>query len=184
MMQWGGVAALALAATLSVAPTSVGGRGGPVPQEAELTAAFLFNFAKFTEWPTLSPGAPIIICVADDGGITAAVIETVRNQRISSHALEVRSAEDSSWWRSCHVLFVPASQTRQSAAALSRIEALPVLTVSDGAGFSRSGGIIELYVEDGRMRFAINVTAVERSGLRLSSRLLGLARIVRVSNAP
>ena len=59
------------------------------------------------------------------------------------------------------------------------IKTLPVLTVSDGKGFSQAGGIIELYVEGGRMRFAINVDAAERSGLRLSSRLLGLAKVVR-----
>ncbi len=67
----------------------------------------------------------------------------------------------------------------RSAGGLAEIKTLPVLTVSDGKGFSLAGGIIELYVEGGRMRFAINVDAAERSGLRLSSRLLGLAKIVR-----
>jgi hypothetical protein len=62
---------------------------------------------------------------------------------------------------------------------LDGIKTLPVLSVSDGKGFSQSGGIIELYVEGGRMRFAINVDAAERSGLHLSSRLLGLAKVMR-----
>ena len=57
--------------------------------------------------------------------------------------------------------------------------ALPVLTVSDGKGFSQSGGIIELYIDDGRIRFAINVDAADHAGVHLSSRLLGLAKIVR-----
>ena len=68
---------------------------------------------------------------------------------------------------------------RRSAGGLDAIRTLPVLTVSDGKGFSQAGGIIELYVEGGRMRFAINVDAAERSGLRLSSRLLGLAKVIR-----
>jgi hypothetical protein len=62
---------------------------------------------------------------------------------------------------------------------LEAIRALPVLTVSDGKDFSQAAGIIELYVEGGRMRFAINLDAADRSGLRLSSRLLGLAKIIR-----
>ena len=62
---------------------------------------------------------------------------------------------------------------------MSGIRTLPVLTVSDGKGFAQAGGIIELYVEGGRMRFAINVDATARSGLRLSSRLLGLAKVIR-----
>jgi hypothetical protein len=62
---------------------------------------------------------------------------------------------------------------------LGGIKTLPVLTVSDGKGFSLAGGIIELYVERGRTRFAINIDAAERSALRLSSRLLGLAKVIR-----
>jgi hypothetical protein len=66
---------------------------------------------------------------------------------------------------------------------LGGLRTLPVLTVSDGKGFSHASGIIELYVEAGRMRFAINVDAVERSGLRISSRLLGLAKVIRNDHA-
>jgi hypothetical protein len=62
---------------------------------------------------------------------------------------------------------------------LSDIRTLPILTISDARDFSHAGGIIELYVEDGHMRFAINVDAAERTGLRISSRLLGLAKVVR-----
>jgi hypothetical protein len=62
---------------------------------------------------------------------------------------------------------------------LAVIKTLPVLTVSDGKDFSQAGGIIELFVESGRMRFAINMDAAEGSGLRLSSRLLGLAKVTR-----
>ena len=64
------------------------------------------------------------------------------------------------------------------AADQAPVQAL-VLTVSDGKGFAQTGGIIELFIEDGRMRFAINLDAMEQTGVRLSSRLLGLAKVVR-----
>jgi hypothetical protein len=82
-------------------------------------------------------------------------------------------------WRRCHLLFVADGETRRSSEGLVGVVALPVLTVSDRKDFARADGIIELYAEEGRMRFAINVDGVARSGLRLSSRLLGLAKIIR-----
>jgi hypothetical protein len=82
----------------------------------------------------------------------------------------------------CHLLFIAGAETLAAAGGLDGLKPLPILTVSDGKDFSRATGIIELYVEDGRLRFAINVDAADRSGVRLSSRLLGIARVVR--NAP
>ena len=150
-----------------------------VAPDVAVKAAFLFNFAKFAEWPALPAGAPIVVCIVGDDGIAAALVDTVRGQNISGHALEVRRPQDSAAWRACHLLFIADAEARRSAGGLGAIRTLPVLTVSDGKGFSQAGGIIELYVEGGRMRFAINVDAAERSGLRLSSRLLGLAKIIR-----
>jgi hypothetical protein len=147
--------------------------------DADVKAAFLFNFAKFTEWPALASDAPITACIVGDEGVAAALAQTVRGRNISGHALEVSRPQDSTTWRTCHLLFLADDAVRRAAAELRGITALPVLTVSDGKGFSHAGGIIELYVESERMRFSINVDAVKRSGLRLSSRLLGLAKIVR-----
>src|ERR1700687_854921 len=66
---------------------------------------------------------------------------------------------------------------------LDSVRLLPILTVSDGSGFAQTSGMIELFVEGGHMRFAVNVDSVERSGLHLSSRLLGLAKIVGSAHA-
>jgi uncharacterized protein DUF4154 len=181
MTSWRGVASLALAATLIAVPGIAAGAGGgaDVGSDVAVKAAFLYNFAKFAEWPALPSGAPIVVCILGDDRIAAALVETVRGQNISGHALEVWRPQDASTWPSCHLLFVSDTETRRSARSLDGIKTLPVLSVSDGKGFSQSEGIIELYVEGGRMHFAINVDAAERSGLRLSSRLLGLAKVMR-----
>jgi hypothetical protein len=153
---------------------------GDVPHaEIALKAAFLFNFAKYAEWPALPSGAPLVVCVVGDEAIASALADTVRGQNISGHALDVTRPQDATTWRACHVLFIADAETRRSASGLDGIKRLPVLTVGDGKGFSLSTGIIELYAEGGRMRFAINVDAAGRSGLRLSSRLLGLAKVIR-----
>jgi hypothetical protein len=174
----------ALVATLLAAPAVRARDVHSVPQDAALKAAFIFNFAKFTEWPVLPPATPIAVCITGDDAVAAALVDTVRGQNINGHPLEVRRPQGSGSWRACHLLFVADADRGRATSDLAGIKTLPVLTVSDIKGFAQSGGIIELYVEDGRMRFAINVTALERSGLRLRSRLIGLARTVRGVHDP
>jgi hypothetical protein len=176
---WIGVARITLAAALLAPPGVAAGTGADVASDVAIKAAFLYNFAKFSEWPAPPAGAPLVLCVAGDDGIAAALVETVRGQTISGHGLEVRRSQDSARWRVCHLLFIASTETEHYAGGLSEIKMLPVLTVSDGPRFAQAGGMIELFVEGGRMRFAINMDAVERSGLHLSSRLLGLAKIIR-----
>ena len=173
-----GVVRLALAAALIAAPAFAADASDVAPDVA-VKAAFLYNFAKFAEWPGLPAGTPIVSCIVGDDGIAAALVETVRGQSINGHTLDVSRPQDSATWKACHLLFIADAETRRSAGGLGAIRTLPVLTVSDGKGFLQAGGIIELYVEGGKMRFAINADTAERTGLRLSSRLLGLAKIVR-----
>ena len=142
-----------------------------------MKAAFLYNFAKFAEWTALPPGAPIVVCVVGDDEVAAALVAIVRGQTIGGRTVDTWRPVEVKTWRSCHVLYTTAAENR-AGGGVSGLRTLPVLTVSDSKGFAQSGGIIELYVEDERLRFAINVDALERSGLRLSSRLLGLAKIV------
>ena len=176
--RWPHAAGMALAATLITGPAVADNSSAPAAQDvAAVKAAFLYNFAKFTEWPALPPGVPIVFCVVGDDGIADALAQTVRGQNVNEHPLGVSRPPDSSAWRGCQFLFIAEAEARRSAGGLSSIKMLPVLTVSDAKGFIEAGGIIELYVESGRMRFAINAKAAELTGLRLSSRLLGLATI-------
>jgi hypothetical protein len=177
---WRGIASMALTAALFAAP----GRSAPVcatdeASAAAVKAAFLFNFAKFAEWPTLRIGAPIIVCIIGDEEIAAALAGTVRGQNISGHPVDVSRPADTASRRACQLLFIADVAMRRSADGLDDVRTMPVLTVSDRKGFSDAGGIIELFVENERMRFAINTDAADRAGLRLSSRLLRLARIRR-----
>jgi hypothetical protein len=174
-----GIASIVLTATLVAAAGAAADDGTDPATDVVVKAAFLYNFAQFAVWPALPSGAPIIGCVVGDDRIAAALVETVRGHTISDHALEVWRPGDSAAWRVCHLLFIADAETGRSVGALDEIRTLPILTVSDGHGFSEEGGIIERYLEGGRIRFAINTDSLERSGLRLSSRLLGLAKIVR-----
>ena len=171
------IAAVLLAALLLPVPPSAGAAAGA--SDAAIKAAFLFNFVKFTEWPALTAGTPIVACIAGGDDIAAELSRIVKTETAGEHAIAVREPRDSAYWQECQILFVGSGEQRAFTAAVASIRTQPVLTVSDQKDFSRGGGIIELYIEQGRLRFAINLDAAERAKLRLSARLLGLAKVVR-----
>ncbi len=150
-----------------------------------LKAVFLFNFAKFTEWPAdvLKPGAPLLLCVAGDPRVTKSLEEATGGRDIGGHPLTARNVDVEGSVESCHLLYVATLDARRTDELMQRVKGKPVLTVSESGTFAQRGGIANLFVEDGRMRFAVNVDSVERSKLRLSSRLLNLAKIVKDANA-
>jgi hypothetical protein len=175
--------AVALVGALALLAAAAGSsRAADAATPSALKAAFLFNFVKFADWSGVQPGVTLVLCVANDDQIGAALADSVRGQAISGHALEVRRLNPEHSLAACHLLFVPASDARQMLAKINK-GAEPMLTVSDAPGFARSGGMIELFQESGRMRFAVNVDIAQRSGVRLSSRLLDLAKIVRTDHA-
>lgn len=182
--RWFAAAGVLTVTLLLAASMPVAGQADALSTDAAVKAAFIFNFAKFAQWPALPARATLVTCVVGNPRIADALTEIVRGKDIGGHGLNVVRPSDGTSWGDCHVLFLAATQVAASAGVLSGLRKLPILTVSDGAGFARTGGIIELYLDGSRMRFAINVDSAERSGLRLSSRLLGLATVVRDRDVP
>jgi hypothetical protein len=86
-----------------------------------------------------------------------------------------RSGED---LRGAHILFISASERKKLPMILSGLRGASVLTVSDAAGFLDAGGMIQFLNENDRVRFAINVDATSRAKLKMSSKLLSLAKVV------
>jgi len=150
---------------------------------AEVKAALLINFVKFTEWPAQAANTgPRVLCVVGDDRVAAALTYAVRGQSGEGRSLTAARIRPDADARGCHLLFVSDGALRTSRGVLDSVRTLPILTVSDASRFAQSAGMIELYVENNRMKFAVNVQAVERSNLRISSRLLSWATIVRGSN--
>lgn len=170
--------AVLVAAMLASAPTATAvARETKSTSDAELKAAFLFNFAKFTEWPSPPADRPLVLCVVGDDRIAAALAGIVRGKTIADRALDVPDSASLSP-EDCHILFVSRSEGRKARSTIEALKARPVLTVSDDKGFARAGGILEFFIERDQVRFIVNPKAATRAGLKLSSRLLGLARIV------
>ena len=150
--------------------------------ESALKAAFLYNFAKFAVWPAHAAGGPLTICVLGDGAIADALDGTVRGRTIDGREVVVSRVKPEGL-RACSVLFVTGFDQKRTQQIIDELKGAPVLTVSDREQFAQSGGIAGLFVEGGKMRFAINVEAALRAHLRISSQLLTLAKIVKDDHA-
>lgn len=173
---------LAAGLVLGVSPAMARAQVASAP---ELKAAFLLNFARLADWPdAIAVTTPLTLCIFGDDRVALSLTVAVRDQLIGGHRVDVIRVEASAAVDACHLLFVGSGALSSGTRLLARARALPVLTVSDGDRFAKTMGMIELFAESGRMRFAINVDAVGRARLHLSSRLLALAKIVRDKNVP
>ncbi len=148
--------------------------------EPALKAAYLYNFAKFTEWPadTLAADAPLVFCVADTP-VAESLERIVAGRSIGRHTLTVQRVTPGDPLLGCHVLYASDLDALQEADYLAATRGASILSISNGERFTALGGVARFFVENARLRFAINVKAADRARLRISSRLLALAKIVR-----
>ena len=153
--------------------------------EVRLKGAFIFNFARFTDWPSDAlSSASVSACVIGDHGISDALVQAVSGQRLSGRPVVVSFVDPQGPIPSCQVLFVSGVDRTRLAEIVMRLRETPVLTVSDDDAFLRLGGIIQIFIESGKMRFRINPRSARRARLQLSSRLLALADLVDVEPQP
>lgn len=153
------------------------------PREYEVKAAFLFNFAKFVEWPAgklTTNSAPIrfgVLGRSDD--FAADFRKTLEGKTIDSHPVALEFYSDELPASAPHILFVSKSERRNFRRILATLKGQPVLTVSEEDGFCEAGGMINFRLDGKKIRFEINQKAAEQSQLRMSSKLLRVAlRIV------
>lgn len=148
--------------------------------EYPVKAAFLFNFAKFVDWPSdaLGEGAPIIIGIIGDDPFGGVIDQLVAGKSASGHPVVVRRFKWGQDLRQCHILFVSQSEQKRIPQIIASLKGASVLTVGEAEQFTRQGGIIRFVLEGGKVRFEINAGAAEQARLKLSSKLLALARSV------
>ena len=152
--------------------------------ELQVKAAILYNFAKFIEWPEPegSLGTPINFCVLGSQEFCDTLTLMLRGKTINGRAPVARLIHGLPEIRSCQLLFIGAADKKRLKELTSAAEASGVVTVSDLDDFARNGGMIRLIKEANKVRFRINVDAVNRGGLKISSKLLQLAELVHESD--
>jgi hypothetical protein len=168
---------------------SAGAQAGDGSDSSEylVKAGFIYNFAKFVEWPSTAfaePDAPIVIGVLGMDPFGDVINHVVEGKKIGTRGFVIRrfkwskELKDSKDFKDCRILFVSSSEKLHFEDIFDAVKGLPVLTVGETPGFAERGGMIRLMLEDNRVRFEVNVDAAHDGNLNISSRLLTLARII------
>jgi hypothetical protein len=168
---------------------SAGAQAGDASDSSEylVKAGFIYNFAKFVEWPSTAfaePDSPIVIGVLGTDPFGDIINRVVEGKKIGSRGFVVRrfkwskELKDLKEFKECRILFVSSSEKLHFEEIVEAVKGLPILTVGETPGFAERGGMIRLMLEHNRVRFEVNVAAARDGNLNISSRLLTLARII------
>jgi hypothetical protein len=148
------------------------------PTEYQLKAAFLFNFAKFIEWPPqafAASSSPLVLGVLGTNSFGGDFDKILRGKALNDRPLVVREVLPPERGTNCHILFISASHKPRLPEILKGLRGSSVLTVGETDGFIEAGGMINFVPEGNKIRFQINDTAAKQAGLKISSKLLSLA---------
>jgi hypothetical protein len=171
-----GISPLTLATLALLLPFPLVGSAQDVTESA-LKAAYVYNFARFTEWPDLAPASqPLAICVVGDASVGEALERLVKGRLLAGRAIVVSRVTASGPKVACHVLYVSGVTAPELSQAVAAVQDARVLTIGDAVNFTQAGGIAQLFFERGQLHFNINRQAVKRARLQIHSRLLALAQ--------
>jgi hypothetical protein len=185
-----GILMAILGMTLNWTSPAYAQAGDADSSEYLIKAGFIYNFAKFVEWPSATfsqPDSPIVIGVVGTDPFGNVLDHIVEDKKIGPRGFVVKrykGGKDLKDLKDCKILFVSASEKAHIDEILQSVKGLPILTVGETAGFAERGGVIRFTLEDNRVRFEVNVDAAHQAELNISSRLLTLARIIPQTAAP
>jgi hypothetical protein len=159
-------------------PLTANGQEGETSLEYQVKGAYLYNFAKFIDWPPQtfsSPTSPIILCTLGQSPFGPEFENQLREKKVRDRNLEIRRVTDAEEAGSCQILFVPSTEHAHLHDVIAELKGKSILLVGETPGFDQQGGMIQFVVEGGTVRFKINPLTAKQSGLQISSKLLQVA---------
>ena len=153
----------------------------PTPREYQVKAVFLFNFIQFVEWPATvfaATNSPVTIGILGDSDIVVPLEKVLRDETIKDRPLTIKQSRRVEDMRGCQLLFVSKSEKARLGAILASVADTNTLTVGESDGFAHRGGVINFFLDANKVRFEINLEAARHQGLKLSSQLLNLGKLI------
>lgn len=147
--------------------------------EYQVKAAFLYNFAKFVDWPAeafAGSNGMLVIGVIGDDPFGGSLDQAINGKTINGRPLVVRRLRWGQDLRSCHIIFISSSERQRLKQIIESLRGVSVLTVGDMGQFNQQGGIINFILEANKVRFEINSRGADQARLKVSSKLLSLAK--------
>jgi len=149
--------------------------------EYDVKAAFLFHFAQFVEWPPDSfkdANSPLTYCTVGEDPFQGALDESVKGKIVANRSLRVLHLRERDPIEGCQVLFISQEHKKREEEELANVNGHAVLTVGETEHFALAGGVIGFCLEEKRVRFEINLEAAGKARLKISAKLLALAKTV------
>lgn len=156
-------------------------RANSVAEEYAIKAAFLFHFAQFVEWPEEAfrdANSKLVYCTIGEDPFQGTLDTSFKGKIIGSRSLEVRHLRATEEAQGCHVVFIGEISKRRLSDELASLKGNPVLTVGETEQFVKDNGMIAFCTEENKIRFEINLEAAQKANLKISARLLALAKTV------
>jgi hypothetical protein len=172
---WARAAAWSLLAWIATFTGHAGAADSAANRENQLKAGYLLNFAKLVEWPATAPADALTICIQGASELHSALATGLEGKRIGTRLLNAYRLADGESRDRCSMLYLDSTLPSTARDVSDQTDAL---TVSDAKNFARTGGMIELFTENNRLRFIINLENAKRAGLRINPNLLQLAASV------
>lgn len=154
---------------------------GNATSEYQVKAAFLFHFAQFVDWPPETykdTASPLTYCTAGGDPFQGGLDASMNGKTIGGRPIRVLHLKEAGESQGCQILFLGIADKKLVSATLAKLNGSPVLTVGESINFAQGGGMIGFLLEDNKVRFEINLEAAERAKLKISARLLALAKTV------
>ena len=174
--------ALACGLTVLLAPASSPAADSGAALEYKVKAGYLFNFAKFIEWPAAAVPAtnsPIVIGVLDDNEALPAIRQVLKDKFVGNHPIEVRSVVSAASANDCHLLFVTRAANKAPDELRDSLRSAATLLVGETDQFAERGGMIAFVREEESVRINLNLEAATQAGLKVSAKLSSVARLVK-----
>ncbi len=152
--------------------------------EYQVKAAFLYNFAKFVDWPALTfktDKDPLRICVLGQDPFGSALGNAVGGKTVLGRPFVLTEISSGGQVTDCQILFISSSERKHLRSIFAELRTTGILTVGETDGFAAEGGIVNFKLSDGRVRLEINIEAAGQAKLRINSSVLSLAQIVRTA---
>jgi len=149
---------------------------GQAVDEYEVKAAFLYNFTKFIEWTKMPDSDVFNICILGDDPFGIALDQLVKGKAAYGRKIQIQRLKEPVEARQCQIVFVRREEETKAAKLVEAVRGTQALTVSERGKFARTGGMVYLSTKDGHVSVGINPAAAETAGLKVSAKLLSLAK--------
>lgn len=151
-----------------------------------IKAGFIYNFAKLVGWPPNAfsqPDSPIVIGILGTDPFGSIIDRILADKKIDARRFVIKRLKWGMDLKDCDILFIGSSEAVHLEEVLHSLKGTPILTIGETPGFAKRGCIINLIVEDNKVRFEVNLDAAKQADLNISSRLLALAKIIPQTSA-